>query len=234
MRRRWFPLVLLAAACAAGCTDAVRESEAFLDDYFAAVQAQDDARLICMLAGADGGPAADAEAVPDGDAGTVDPGAMEGGAAASREDFRRWVLSRYDAYLDGRDRGRVPFGPDGLVLVKTFALGKGTWCRVEEVRDGDGVRFVRTGVRFGYDAAAWHRFTPGTTVYLAAAPPGAIEGIVVPRGSERIEADVLEEATVEWTLVRAPATTECEERWTLADVRVPEEGLRTRSLVWSF
>jgi len=203
-------IILLATALVFGCADATRESEAFLDDYFAAVQAQDPDRLVCRLAGADAG------------------------KGASPEDFRRWMLSRYEAYLDGRDEGRVTFGPDGLVLVKTFALGKGTWCRVAETRDEGDVRMVRTDLRFGYDAAAWHRFSPGTTVYLAAAPPGAIEGIVVPYRSERIEADVLAEVSVEWTLQREPATAACEERWTLADVRVLEEGLRTESLVWSF
>ncbi len=199
-----------------GCLPSEKVADRFLKDFFGAVQAQNADGLYCMLAGAD------------------DPDLDDEAREKRRQDFRGWVLSRYAEYLDGRDLGKVPFHAEGLTMVKTFALGKGTWFTHERVVRNGSTMTIDTQLRFGYDQAHWNRFSAGTTVYLASAPAGRVEPVVIPYRSARVSARVLTEATVRWSLVREPRTPACAEGWKLVDVITLPESLQTTTLHWSF
>ena len=209
-------IVSLFLVFTAGCMPSETVANRFLMDYFGAVQAQNADGLYCMLAGAD------------------DPSLDDAARELRRQDFRSWVLSRYEEYLDGRDLGKVPFHEEGLTLVKTFALGKGTWFTQERVvRSGDTMT-IDTELRFGYDQAHWNRFSAGTTVYLASAPAGRVEPVVIPYRSERVSARVLTRATVRWSLIREPRTPACDEGWKLVDATALPDSLQTTTLHWRF
>jgi len=176
-----------------------------------AVQAEDLGALRCLLAGAAAGPEADAAA------------------------FEAWARSRYEEYSGGRDRGGVTLGDDGIVLVKTFALGKGTYYRVDEVR-GVGPDEMRADatVRFGYGQIDLSGWTPGTIFYVAGATPGVIHAVEVPAGHEEITEEVLDTVVVRWSLVRQAAGNGCADRWAVASA-VPVEGTaKSVLLTWTF
>jgi hypothetical protein len=202
--------------CATGCLPPGTIADQFLKDYFGAVQAQNADRLYCLLAGAD------------------DPALDDEARELRRRDFDAWVLSRYAEYLEGRDRGTVPLHAEGLTLVKTFALGKGTWFSRERVQRSGDTMTIETELRFGYDHANWTRFSAGTTVYLASAPAGRVEPIVIPYRSSRISAKVLTGATVRWSLIRESQTPVCAAGWKLADARTLPESIETETLQWRF
>lgn len=201
-------LALFSTFLMTACESAHVQGREFLDQYFASVQAQTPDDLKCMLTGAD-------QVGQDGS-------------------FSQWLLGRYESYLDGRDEGEVPFHPDGITLVKTFALGKGTWYELMSVRESGPYRIYRTEIRFAYDAARWERFSPGTTVYLAAAPPGAVEPVTIPYQSKTIQAEVLKNLQIDWFMERVSDRTDCEQAWTLTEARVVDESIETEKLQWRF
>ena len=213
-RARAVVLVLLATAAACG-GDAV-EAERTIRDFVTAVQAEDLDRLYCLLAGAAPGSGQDVE-------------------PARREDFDAWARSRYEAYLDGRDSGGVDLGESGIVLVKAFALGKGTYHAIEGMKREAGAGLgVRSRVRFGYARANYSAFSPGTTFYVAGEPVGAIHAVVVPYVPGETSAEVLETLALRWELQRAEAGPACPARWTVAAVRPVPDSETTALVTWRF
>lgn len=208
-------LLAVLATAAAACSGEAGRAEQAIRGLITAVQAQDLDRLYCLLAGA--------APVTGEDA---DPG--------RRADFDAWALSRYEAYLDGRDRGGVELDDSGIALTKAFALGKGTYHEIGPVRvETDGLRVV-SRLRFGYGQINYDRLSPGTTFYVATTPVGAILAVTVPYGSEEREAEVLDTLELEWHLAPADAAGDCPERWTLVRVE-PVPGSETTTLVgWRF
>lgn len=216
MKHRALALLTLTVSVGVGCAPGRSTAEEVLQQFTTAVQAEDLDALYCLLAGA---------------AQTDETGAEP---AVQREAFDRWVHSRFRAYLDGRDRGGEPFGDDGILLVKTFALGKGTFYTVDAVTLNDGVQEVATTVRFGYGNVNYSTFSAGTTFYLAAVPVGRVVAVRVPHRPDEIDAEVLETVRVRWRLVRAAATPSCAERWAVASVDAVPGSEMTSQVSWLF
>ena len=182
-------LLSLTASCGPG-KDAAGE---VIRDYVQAVQDRDVPALRCLLVGAD--------------AEDADPAA-----------FEAWLDDRYARYETGRDQGGVELDEEGVLLVKAFALGKGTYYYVERSeRQGDAL-IADSRVRFGYTQVNYSDLSPGTTFYLAGWPPGRIRALRVPARAGTLRAEVLDRIVVRWTLVREPESASCPERWSVAAV----------------
>jgi hypothetical protein len=200
-------------ACLPGRGEAERTLIAFLD----AVQAENLDTLYCRLAGAS-----------HKESGIDDP-------AARRAAFDAWARARYETYLAGRDRGGVELEDDGIALVKTFALGKGTFYRIVEVRPRSLTHLeVDTEVRFAYGHIDLGVLTPGVTFYAAGAPPGRIHATRVPEGHDSITQELLESVTVRWTLRRMPASEACPAGWTVEAARPVPQSATTTRITWTF
>jgi hypothetical protein len=206
----------LAALCLAACGPGTRTAQETLIAYTEAVQAEDLDTLFCMSAGV-------AEA--------VELGADE---AERRANFDAWAREWYRAYLDGRDAGWVEIGEHGIVLVKLFALGRGTFYSLTGVRPlGSDAVEVETRLRFGYSGLDLSRLSPGTTFYLCGEPLGRVHPIVV-RPYEEVSVKVLESVTVRWTLVRHPAFGGCAEGWAVAAVDPVTDSVDSETITWVF
>ena len=204
--------------CGASCGPGLHSVEPVVESFLTAVQDEDTAALFCLLAGATGG----------------EDGSGDGGAA-TRSDFEAWVASRLADYREGRDAGWVDTGDDGVVAVKLFALGRGTYYELRELRrlGPDAVR-VRMDLRLGYQAVDLSGFSPGTTFYLCGLPVGRVHAIVKPaRGGEE-SVEVLDRVALEWTLVRSEAGGGCPARWTVASLTPIEGTEASRQVTWVF
>lgn len=192
----------------AACGPGAGELEQAIRDYCAAVQDQDLSRLTCLSAGA-------ADADPD--------------------QFHAWIESQYAAYFHGRDLGMVDVESGGIAMVKTFSIGRGTYYSLDRVRPvaDDAMEAIMT-LTFGYGAINLSDLLPGTTFYVAGTPPGRVHPVVVPRGSEEIQREVLTSMQLVWTLVRQPGDNSCEPAWTVHTVEVAEGSVRTTRLEWLF
>jgi len=212
-RRNAVVLLLLLLACSPGERTARQAIEPFLD----AVQHEDIEALYCRMAGA---------------AGSVDLGSD---SASRRKGFEAWARARFEAYEEGRDAGEVDLEGHGIVEVKLFALGKGTWYDVTRIQQaGEGALLVRTELLFGYGEIDLSRFSPGTTFYLCGSPPGRVRQLRRPAGGGEETVEVLDRLTLEWTLVRSPAADGCPEVWSVASV-VPVDGTwSTKTITWEF
>ncbi|ANM31928.1 hypothetical protein ABI59_23730 [Acidobacteria bacterium Mor1] len=186
--------MLLAAGCGPGEEDAADGVHA----YIKAVQDGNFSALRCALAGA----------------------AAEGSDPAA---FEAWARDLYLQYETGRDQGGVAFDEEGLLLVKTFALGKGTFYSVLQSESSAETLTVDTLVRFGYTQIDYSALSPGTTFYLAGWPPGRIRAMRVPGRADTLRAEVLERIVVRWTLVREPAAGGCPERYSVYRVEPVED-----------
>lgn len=205
-------LVLAAGSCAPG----PRTAQDTLLRYMRAVQDEDLPALFCMSAGA--------------------TRAEELGVAEEEREgnFQTWAREWYRVYQDGRDTGRVEIGEHGIVLVKLFALGRGTFYDVVGTRAaGPGTMEVDTRLRFGYSGIDLSRFSPGTTFYLCGSPPGVVHPVLMEPHKE-VSLEVLETVTVRWTLVREEASGGCPERWTVASAAPLDEGFGTERITWVF
>jgi len=56
----------------------------------------------------------------------------------------------------------------------------------------------------------------------------------VPAGAEELSLPVLDSLTLEWTLVRSPATADCAAGWTVAGVRSIDGSAETADVTWIF
>jgi hypothetical protein len=209
-------LIVLALSAAPSCGPGERTARETLLAYTAAVQDEDLDALYCLSAGA-----ADA----------LELGADE---ASRRTGFKRWARDWYRTYEETRETGQVDFGEHGIVLVKLFALGRGTFYTVSEIRlPAPDVMEVLTRLRFGYAGLDLSRLSPGTTFYLCGTPPGRVHPIVVEPYRE-VSLEVLDTLVLRWTLVRQPEGSDCGERWAVASVG-PVEGTETSEQVtWVF
>ena len=195
---------LFASACSSGRGDA-RET---LTAYLAAVQAEDLARLRCLVAGAE---------------------------QAGEEEFADWASRRYEAYLEGRDAGRIELDDQGVALVKLFALGKGTFFDIAAVsRPAEEVLAVDTELRFAYAHLDLSGFSPGTTLYMAGAPAGRVYALRVPEGGGEMTHDLLDSVRVRWTLARAEPAGGCPGGWTVASAEPVEGSEQTLEVTWIF
>lgn len=215
---RLLALGLLAGAASLlpSCAPGRAVAEDVLTRFVDAVQQEDLDTLYCMLAGASA--SAGEPENPD----------------AQRAEFDRWAGSRYIEYERMRDAGGGELGEDGLLLVKVFALGKGTYYTVETATFGEATLTVDTAVNFAYGQINYSGLSPGTTFYVAAAPPGRIKAIKIPSAADRITEEVLESLTVRWELARVEATSVCPAGWAVVSV-APVAGSETTSRVtWIF
>ncbi len=206
-------MLALAIACAVGCSPGKPTAAQVLQDYVAAVQDEDLRALRCLLAGASPGE----EDTPE-----------------LRADFEAWAAERYRTYETGRDRGGVAFDEEGMLLVKTFGLGIGTYYTVQATRhDGDQL-LADTAITFGYREVDYSALSPGTTFYLAGWPAGRIEAIQVPSSPDSAQAEVLERIFVRWTFVRERADALCPQRWSaLSAALVPDtESVTDWTVEW--
>ena len=154
--------------------------------------------------------------------------------AQRRGNFGRWAREWYRTYEEDRETGRVDFEEHGIVLVKLFALGRGTFYTVAETRllEQD-VMEVLTRLRFGYAGLDLSRLSPGTTFYLCGPPPGRVHPIVVEPYRE-VSVEVLDTLVLRWTLVRQPEGSGCAARWAVASVE-PVHGTETsEQITWVF
>ena len=219
MRSRNPGLAVLAVGCAAlaGCGPSILpEGEAILP-YLEAVQAEEFDALFCLSAGA-----ASAEELGEDE-------------DQRRTAFEDWARAEIDAYLEGRDVGRVELAGSAVKLVKLFSLGRGTFFSFGPVRSaGEDAVTVRVDLRFGYSRQDLSRLSPGTTFYLCGAPVGAVHAVRVPVGAREIELEVLESVSVDWTLVRSPARGRCPEGWTVVSAVPVADSHATESVTLVF
>jgi hypothetical protein len=158
-----------------------------------------------------------------------------GARASGREKFDLWARSQYDRYLSGRDEGMVDIASGGIATVKTFSLGKGTYYRIESVRQvADGVAEVTTLLTFGYGSIDLSSLFPGTTFYVCGTPAGTVHPVKVPYKSEQISKTVLASLKLKWTLVRQEQFESCDPGWGVHDIEVVEESAETDRLEWWF
>jgi len=206
-------VVLLGAACGGGTGSA----PGALPSFFEAVQDRDFDGLYCMMAGASS--AEELGATP----------------AERRANFESWAEAFYEAYERDRDEGWVDLDEQGLSLVKLFALGRGTFVSHRVVASpGAGAAVVESEVRFGYAHIDLSRFSPGTTLYACGAPVGRVHPIRIPAGSREITVELLERATVRWTLVETEPTAECAGGWAVAAGEPVEGTEATTTVTWMF
>ena len=206
---------IVASLAAAGCGPGQGVAADAITDYLEAVQAQDVRRLYCLVSGAAESGAAD--------------------ESTGRERFREWAAVRYAEYDEGRERGRVELDDQGIVLIKLFALGKGTFFRHGPERSLEGgILVVETDVRFGYEHIDLSGFSPGTTFYLSGAPVGRVQSVRVPESSGEIARDLLESVRVRWTLVLGEPAGSCPAGWTVASVEPVEGSEKTVEVTWIF
>jgi len=207
-------LCAFTAVCA--CAPGPRTAQETLLAYIGAVQEEDVSALFCLSAGA------------------TRAEELGGTEEERRDNFQAWAREWYQVYRDGRDAGRVEIGEHGIVLVKLFALGRGTFYDVVAARaTGPGTMEVDTQLRFGYSGIDLSRFSPGTTFYLCGSPPGVVHPVLVEPYKE-VSLEVLETVTVRWTLVREEAAGGCPERWAVASAAPLDEGLGTERITWVF
>jgi len=205
-----------AASLLPSCAPGRAVAEDVLTRFVDAVQQEDLDTLYCMLAGASA-----SEGTP------ADP-------QAQRAEFDRWAASRYLEYERMRDAGGGDLGGDGLLLVKAFALGKGTYYSVDTATFGEATLTADVSVTFAYGQINYAGLSPGTTFYVAASPPGRIKAIRIPHGSDSITEEVLESLTARWELARVQATPACPAGWAVVSVE-PVPGSETTSRVtWIF
>lgn len=216
--RRVAALSLAAATMLpAGCDSGRTTAERVISDFAESVQSENLDALSCLLAGA------------------VRPGEDPERAAERRRTFDEWARGRYAAYLSGRDHGGVDLEEDGIVLVKAFALGKGTYYEIEGTdRPAPQRWIVDTEVRFAYGEIEIAGLPPGTVFYLCGLPLGRIESVKIPNGPAEVRTEVLETVVVRWTLVREPAAPPCPARWSVASVVPLARTATTRDITWEF
>ena len=206
-------LALFLSACGPGA----QQTADSLNAFFAAVQAQDLDELYCRMAGVS-------------EAG--EPGASD---AEQRAAFDAWALAYYAAYEEGRDAGRVDLDEQGLVLVKLFSLGRGTYVKHGISRSlGSDAALVESRVRFGYAHIDLSPFSPGTTFYVCGLPVGRVHPIRVPAGSLEVSVDVLDSVSIEWTLLRTPETESCSGGWKVAAARAVPGSEVAAEVTWIF
>jgi hypothetical protein len=209
--------LIVVAFAQAGCGPGERVAEETLLSYVEAVQSEDLDALFCLSAG------------------TASATELGGSAEQRRSGFQTWANDRYARYLEGRDEGQVPLDGHGIVLVKLFSLGRGTYYRIVGVRKvGEDVLEVDTRLRFGYPELDLSRLSPGTTFYLCGMPPGSVHAVVVPEFHQEVSLEVLDTITVRWTLLHEPAAAGCGERWTVASAETVEGTAVAQSVVWEF
>jgi len=192
-------------------------ASATLKEFYDAVQEQDFDRLYCLMAGA-------AEAT---ELGTTD--------AERRAGFRSWAADHYEAYESGRDAGRVEVDEQGLVLVKLFSLGRGTFVTHENAGPaGPDAVVVEGRIRFGYAHIDLSPFSPGTTFYVCGAPVGRVHPVRVPIGAGEATVDALDGVSVLWTLVPRSPTEACPGSWAVASAEPVEGSATTTEITWVF
>jgi hypothetical protein len=214
------PAIALATAvalAAGGCGSGVRDAREVIEPFMAAVQAGDAEALFCLMTGA-----ADSEE-------------LGGDEAGRSQAFAAWVQAQTELYEYGRDEGRVELNQHGIVAVKLFALGRGTYYDLSRVQapESDLLR-VRMDVRFGYAAVDLSGFSPGTTFYVCGVPPGRVHAIRKPRRGGEETAEVLDRLSLEWTLVHGDGGGSCPAGWTVASVTALEETATTKRITWVF
>lgn len=200
------------ALAAAACNPAARTAEETIPPFLEAVQTEDLDRLYCMVAGA-----------------------AEGDDPQRRAGFEAWATERYEDYLRGRELGRVELDEHGLVLVKLFSLGRGTFFTYGPAKAADSnVVVVDTEIHFGYAHIDLSRFTPGTTFYVCGVPVGRVEPVKIPPGSGQVSVELLDTVRVRWTLVKVAPLGDCRNEWTVASA-VPVEGSESSTeITWVF
>ena len=211
----WIVLgLLLLVGCGQSGPTAPQTVEAFVE----AVQSRDLDALYCLMAGA-------SEAQELG----TDEAERQAG-------FASWALALYDSYTEGRDEGWVELDEQGLVLVKLFSLGRGTFFTHTGSRSaGPDVRVLTSEVRFGYGNVDLSRFSPGTTFYVSGPPVGRVHAIRVPAGSEEVTVELLTNVRLEWTLLRTPpGEGRCSGRWAVASLTWVEGSVRSTEVTWIF
>jgi len=213
--RTWILIGLLVLT---GCGQAGSTASETVEEYIEAVQSHDLDALYCLMAGA-----SDAEEL----------GADE---VERRAGFESWASALYDSYTEGRDEGRVDLDDQGLVLVKLFSLGRGTYfAHMGSRAAGPDVRVLTSEVRFGYANADLSRFSPGTTFYVSGPPVGRVHAIRVPAGSEEVTVEVLTHVQLEWTLLRTPpGEGRCSGRWAIASLTWVGGSERSTEVTWIF
>ena len=115
------------------------------------------------------------------------------------------------------------------------ALGRGTFFDFGRVlAPGPDTRVIRTDLRFGYQQVNLSRLSSGTTFYLCGPPPGRIHPVRVSAVPREARVEVLERLSLEWTLVRRPASDHCRDGWAVASVYPVDGSATSTELTWAF
>ena len=210
-------VMLTASWLACGCSSGSRGARETVDNFLGAVQERDSTALFCLMTG------------------VAESEELGADAPARREGFAAWFDAQLEAYDVGRDAGAVELNGHGILAVKLFALGKGTFFDLTAIdRPGPDSLRVRMDIRFGYSALDLSGFSPGTTFYVCGVPPGRVHAIRVPRRSGEESVQALERLSLEWTLARGTGSEGCRNEWTVASARVLAETASTTRITWAF
>lgn len=199
-----------------GCGSAASEISRTIDRFAAAVQNEDLAQLYCLVSGIAGNP---------------EYGADE---AQRRSRFEAWVRERFLDYESGRDLGSVPLDARGIVLVKLFALGRGTFARHgPTAQSALGRATVDSELRFAYRHVDLSPLPPGTILYLAARPIGNVRAVRIPAAGV-LETESLETVRLGWTMVRVEAADSCPGGWVVERASPIPDSETTTIVRWTF
>jgi hypothetical protein len=150
------------------------------------------------------------------------------------EFFKRNMEKKYENYEKGRERGELIFSQEGIVLIKAFVLGKGTfyqpihWVQVSETKG-----FIDTLLEFGYAYINYDTFPEGTVIYLMGYPLGRIDKLTIQR-SGKVVKKVLKEGRVRWWFEKKKPSHLSPSGWHIKSIEVLEDSMKYETVTWIF
>ncbi len=150
------------------------------------------------------------------------------------ENFRRNMGKKYKEYEEGREQGELVFDHDGIILVKAFVLGKGTFYQpVHWMRVSETTAFMDTLLEFGYAHINYSTFPNGTVIYLMGYPLGRVDSLCIQK-SGKVAKRVLKEAKVRWWFEKKKASHLSPSGWYIKSIEVLEDSIKYETVTWIF
>lgn len=148
--------------------------------------------------------------------------------------FKKQMGKKYESYEAGRENGELDFDPDGVVLIKAFVLGKGTFYQpVDWIRVSETTAFIDTVLEFGYAHIDYSFFPEGTLIYLMGYPIGRVETLVIQR-SGKVVKKVMKEAKLRWWFERKKRSNDVLSSWHIKSVEILPDSVTYETVTWVF
>ncbi len=150
------------------------------------------------------------------------------------KDFQWQMERKYKAYKKGREIGKLNFDADGVVLIKGFVLGKGTFYQpVNWIQVSDINAFIDTTIEFGYGHINYSTFPDGTIIYLMGYPIGQVEKLYIQR-SGKVAKKVMKEATVRWWFEKKKISDDSASSWYIKSIEALSDSVKYETVTWIF